>query len=100
MGILFPFLRRIKISTLWSSFFLRFMWFVNCTHCREKESENEKERKKWARILEHIDKFSRRPSRAVQRGRERDWTSQLGEGFGPGKLSWTSQHEFRKHKKR
>jgi hypothetical protein len=30
MGILFPLLRRIKVSTLWSSFFLSFMHFVNC----------------------------------------------------------------------
>jgi hypothetical protein len=30
MGILFPFLRRIKVSTLWSSFFLSFMCFANC----------------------------------------------------------------------
>ena len=30
MGILFPFLSRIKVSTLWSSFFLSFMWCVNC----------------------------------------------------------------------
>jgi hypothetical protein len=30
MGILFPLLRRIKVSTLWSSFFLRFMCIVNC----------------------------------------------------------------------
>ena len=28
MGILFPLLRRIKVSTLWSSF-LSFIWFVN-----------------------------------------------------------------------
>jgi hypothetical protein len=30
MGILLPFLRRIKVSTFWSSLFLNFMWFVNC----------------------------------------------------------------------
>ena len=30
MGILFPLLRRIEVSTLWSSFFLSFMWSVNC----------------------------------------------------------------------
>jgi hypothetical protein len=30
MGILFPILRRNKISTLWSSFFLSFMCFANC----------------------------------------------------------------------
>jgi hypothetical protein len=30
MGILFPSLRRSKVSTLWSSFFLRFMCFANC----------------------------------------------------------------------
>ena len=30
MGILFPFLRRFKVSTLWSSFFLSFMCFTNC----------------------------------------------------------------------
>jgi hypothetical protein len=30
MGILFPFLRRFEVFTLWSSFFLRFMWSVNC----------------------------------------------------------------------
>jgi hypothetical protein len=29
MGILFPLLRRIKVSTLWSSFFLSFMCFAN-----------------------------------------------------------------------
>ena len=29
-GILFPLLRRTKASTLWSSFFLSFMWSVNC----------------------------------------------------------------------
>jgi hypothetical protein len=27
---LFSFLRRIKVSTLWSSFFLSFMCFTNC----------------------------------------------------------------------
>jgi hypothetical protein len=27
---LFSLLRRIKGSTLWTSFFLSFMWFVNC----------------------------------------------------------------------
>jgi hypothetical protein len=30
MSVLFPLLRSIKVSTLWSSFFLSFMWFVNC----------------------------------------------------------------------
>jgi hypothetical protein len=30
MGILFPLLRKVKVSTLWSSFFLSFMCFVNC----------------------------------------------------------------------
>ena len=30
MGILFPLLRRIEVSTLWSSFFLSFMYFTNC----------------------------------------------------------------------
>jgi hypothetical protein len=30
MGILFPLLKSIKVSTLWPSFFLSFMWFVNC----------------------------------------------------------------------
>ena len=30
MGILFPVLRRGEVSTLWSSFFLRFMLFANC----------------------------------------------------------------------
>ena len=30
MSILFPLLRRIKVSTLWSSIFLSFMWFENC----------------------------------------------------------------------
>jgi hypothetical protein len=29
-GILFPTLRRSEVFTLWSSFFLSFMWFVNC----------------------------------------------------------------------
>jgi hypothetical protein len=31
MDVLFPILRRGKISTLWSSFFLSFMCFTNCT---------------------------------------------------------------------
>ena len=30
MGILFPLLRRIEASTLWSFFFLSFMYFANC----------------------------------------------------------------------
>ena len=30
MGVLFPFLRRGKVSTVWSSFFLSFMCFANC----------------------------------------------------------------------
>jgi hypothetical protein len=30
MGILFPLLRRTEVSILWSSFFLSFMWSVNC----------------------------------------------------------------------
>jgi hypothetical protein len=30
MCILFPLLRRIEVSTLWSSFFLSFIWSVNC----------------------------------------------------------------------
>jgi hypothetical protein len=30
MGILFPLLRMIEVSTLWYSFFLSFMYFVNC----------------------------------------------------------------------
>ena len=30
MGILFPLLRRIEVSTLWSFFFLSFMFFANC----------------------------------------------------------------------
>jgi hypothetical protein len=30
MCILFPLLRRIKVSTLWSSFFVSFMCFANC----------------------------------------------------------------------
>jgi hypothetical protein len=29
-GILFPLLRRIEVSTLWSPFFLSFMCFANC----------------------------------------------------------------------
>ena len=31
LGILFPLLRKNKISTFWSSFFLSFMWSMNCT---------------------------------------------------------------------
>jgi hypothetical protein len=30
MGILFPLLRRIEVSTLWSSFFFSLMCFANC----------------------------------------------------------------------
>jgi hypothetical protein len=30
MCILFPLLRRTKVFILWSSFFLSFMWSVNC----------------------------------------------------------------------
>jgi hypothetical protein len=30
IGILLPLLRRTKASTLWSSFFLSYMWSVNC----------------------------------------------------------------------
>ena len=30
MGVFFPFLRRGKVSTLWSSFFLRFMRLARC----------------------------------------------------------------------
>ena len=30
MGVLFPFLRKGKVSTLWSSFFLNFMRLANC----------------------------------------------------------------------
>jgi hypothetical protein len=30
MGISFPILRRGKVSTLWSSFFLSFMCFASC----------------------------------------------------------------------
>jgi hypothetical protein len=30
MDILFPLLRRIEVSTLWSSFFLCFIYFANC----------------------------------------------------------------------
>ena len=30
MGVLFPIIRRGKVSTLWSSFFLSFMCFANC----------------------------------------------------------------------
>jgi hypothetical protein len=30
MGVLFPILRRGKVSTLWSSFFLSFMRLANC----------------------------------------------------------------------
>jgi hypothetical protein len=30
MGVLFPILRRGKLSRLWSSFFLNFMCFTNC----------------------------------------------------------------------
>jgi hypothetical protein len=30
MGILIPLLRRIEVSTLWSSFFLSLMWYVDC----------------------------------------------------------------------
>jgi hypothetical protein len=30
MVILFPLLRRTEISTLWSSFFLSFMWSMDC----------------------------------------------------------------------
>jgi hypothetical protein len=30
MGVLFPILRRGKVSTLWSSFFLSFMCFAHC----------------------------------------------------------------------
>jgi hypothetical protein len=31
MGVLFPILRRGKVSTLWSLFFLSFLCFVSCT---------------------------------------------------------------------
>jgi hypothetical protein len=31
MGVLFPILRRGKVSTFWSSFFFSFMCFANCT---------------------------------------------------------------------
>ena len=30
MGTLSPLLRMINVSTLWSFFFLSFMWFINC----------------------------------------------------------------------
>jgi hypothetical protein len=30
MGILFSLVRRIEVSTLWSSFFLSLMCFINC----------------------------------------------------------------------
>jgi hypothetical protein len=30
LSTLFPLLRRSKASTLWPSFFLRFLWSVNC----------------------------------------------------------------------
>jgi hypothetical protein len=30
MDILLPLLRRTKVSILWSSFFLSFIWSVNC----------------------------------------------------------------------
>jgi hypothetical protein len=30
VGILFPFLRSAEVSILWTSFFLSFMWSVNC----------------------------------------------------------------------
>jgi hypothetical protein len=30
VSILLPILRRTEVSTLWSSFFLNFMWSVNC----------------------------------------------------------------------
>jgi hypothetical protein len=30
MGILLPLLRRTEVSILWSSFFLSFIWSVNC----------------------------------------------------------------------
>ena len=30
MGVLFPLLRKIRLSILWSSLFLSFMWFVIC----------------------------------------------------------------------
>ena len=30
MGVLFPILRRGKVSTRWSSIFLSFMYFANC----------------------------------------------------------------------
>jgi heme A synthase len=30
MGIVFLLLRRNEVSTLWSSFFLSYMWSVNC----------------------------------------------------------------------
>jgi hypothetical protein len=33
MGVLFPILRRDKVSTLWSSFFLSFICFANCILC-------------------------------------------------------------------
>jgi hypothetical protein len=33
MGVLFPILRRGKVSTLWSSFFLSFMRLANCILC-------------------------------------------------------------------
>jgi hypothetical protein len=30
MGVLFPFLRKGKVSTLWSSFFMNFMRLASC----------------------------------------------------------------------
>ena len=30
MGVLFPLLRKIRLSILWSSLFLSFLWFVIC----------------------------------------------------------------------
>jgi hypothetical protein len=48
MGVLSPVLRRGKVSTLWSSFFLSFMCFANCIlYLGYSKFLGKKKRKMW-----------------------------------------------------
>jgi hypothetical protein len=48
MGVLFSLLRRTKVSTLWSSFFLSFMWSVSTGFPMEELEKGLKELKGFA----------------------------------------------------
>jgi hypothetical protein len=85
MGILFPLLRKIKVSTLWSSFFLRFL----CLHPHRKNSNVNNQYLQSSLGLNHQSKKTHGSTHGSTCICSRGWPSQSsmgGEALGPVKV--------------